>query len=213
MSMTPWKSILCLLLLSPAIVLITVYLVFRSGNACNLKVLHSVSLHEGDLVFRRGKSIESFAVVHVEKNSEYSHVGIIVMEGEKPFVIHAEPAENSVKTDLVRKEPLISFLDPEKASHFAIYRSHLDRQSLTRVIAQARIFYYQKCRFDNAFDLRTDQNLYCTELVFKAYRQGDQRINSLLQKLKEVNILLDKRKILMPGAFINSSLFYKICTQ
>ncbi|MCX6288046.1 MAG: YiiX/YebB-like N1pC/P60 family cysteine hydrolase [Bacteroidetes bacterium] len=188
-------------------------MIFRYWDNCNLKVLDSFSLQEGDLVFRRGKSIESLAVVLAEKNSSFSHIGLIVMERGIPFVIHAEPGENSAQTGLVRKEPLRSFLDPRKASHFAIFRSYLDRKSLTRVAAQARTFYIQQCRFDNSYDLFTDQNLYCTELVLKAYRQGDQNINILLRRLDEVNILLARRKILMPGAFITSRLFYKIYTQ
>jgi len=211
--MKPWKLILFLLILCPFILLLSEYMIFRSGNTCNLKVLDYVILQDGDLVFRRGKSLESFAVAKAERNSTFSHIGLIIMEEGKPFVIHIEPGESSLKNDPVKKEPLHSFLQSDKASHFAIYRSHLDRKSLARVTAQAKTFYYKKCRFDNYYDLTTDQNLYCTELVLKAYRQGDQKINTLLRRLDEVNILVTRRKILMPIAFINSSLFYKICTQ
>jgi hypothetical protein len=61
--------------------------------------------------------------------------------------------------------------------------------------------------------MQTDQTLYCTELVLKAYQQGGLQINKVLKELNEVNILVARRKILMPGAFISSELFYKICDQ
>jgi hypothetical protein len=207
------KLIFFLLFLSQGILFLTAYLVFRSSDTCNLSALNTVTLQEGDLVFRRGKSLESFAVVVAGSNNAFSHIGLIVMEEGKPFVIHAEPGETSLVNDPVKKEPLRSFLQADKASHFAIYRSHLDLKSLERVVAQARIFYIRKYRFDNSYDLLTDQDLYCTELVLKAYQRGNHCVNSLLTRLDDINLLVARRQILMPGAFLTSSLFYKICSR
>jgi hypothetical protein len=207
------KILLCILIFFPVILLISGYLRFRSGNDISARNLESVHLKEGDLVFRRGKSLESFAVVVTAGNGGFSHVGVIVLEGGKPFVIHVEPGENALNSEPVRKERLSSFLDAGKASHFAVYRSCLGRRDLDRVIVKARSFYTRKCRFDNSYDMQTDQTLYCTELVLKAYQQGGLQINMVLKELNEVNILVARRKILMPGAFISSELFYKICDQ
>jgi len=207
------KLILSLLFFSPFIFLIFDYLVFSNEGNSDLKVLEALSLKDGDLVLRRGISIESFAVVMAGTNNAYSHIGLILMEGNKPFVIHIEPGETSRKDDPVRKEPLSSFLGADKASHFAIYRSHLNREKLEKVVVQALEFYFRKCRFDNSYDLQDDQHLYCTELVLKAYRKGDQQMNSLLEKLENVNTLVSNRMILMPGAFTTSNLFYRICDQ
>jgi hypothetical protein len=158
-----------------------------------------------------GKSIESFAVSMADHNSTYSHIGLIVMEGGTTYVIHVEPGENGLGSEPVRKERLSSFLEAGKASHFAVYRSWLGRRDLEKVIAMARDFYIRKCRFDNSYDMQTDQSLYCTELVLKSYRQGGVQINLLLRQMEEVNVLVARRKILMPGAFMSSTLFYKIC--
>ena len=207
------KILFWIFIFFPVILLVSGYLLFRSGDDQGLKNDESVKLKEGDLVFRRGKSIESFAVSMTDHNSNYSHIGLIVFEGGTPYVIHVEPGEYALKNETVKKERLSSFLEAGKASHFAVYRSYLDRKDLDRVVARARHFYIRKCRFDNSFDLNTDQALYCTELVLKAYRQGGVQINMLLKELNEVNILVARRKILMPGAFISSELFYKICDQ
>lgn len=211
--MKPLKLIFILLATVPLVILTSGYLSFRYSHHADLRVLFSVPLRDGDLVFRRGISIESFAVVMAETNNVYSHVGLIIMEAGKPYVIHVEPGETSQKDEPVKKEPLESFLDPCRASHFAIYRSHLGKEQIRKVMEQACVFYYRKCRFDNAYNLMDDDFLYCTELVLKSYQKGDQQMNSLLGKLESVNILVTNRKILMPDAFTTSKLFYKICDQ
>ncbi|MEI6883685.1 MAG: YiiX/YebB-like N1pC/P60 family cysteine hydrolase [Bacteroidota bacterium] len=211
--MKPWKLIVCLLILAPVGILTAGFLIFRSGVSCNLMVLDSVTLRDGDLVFRRGKSIESLAVLVADNNAAYSHIGMIIMNGKKPFAIHVEPAENNDPDDRVKEESLIDFLGNEKASHFAIYRSHLRKEGLSRATVKAKSFFYGKIRFDNSYDLLTDQRMYCSELILKAYQYGDPTINSILSNMEDVGILVARRKILMPGAFIRSRIFYKICSQ
>jgi len=190
--------------------LLVAYLAFSSSGDDRPERWRSLSLRDGDLVFRRGRSLESYAVILAEKNKGYSHIGIVVLEAGNPFVIHVEPGETSLGANLVKKEPLGSFLQQGKASHYAIYRSRLDRECLDRVKAEAESFYRRKCRFDDAYDLATDRDLYCTELVFKAYRRGDAAIDGLLGKLEKISIMVTCRRILMPGAFISSDLFYKV---
>jgi hypothetical protein len=207
------KLIFVFLALVPVSIIVSGYLSFRYSNHCDIKTIDSTSLHDGDLVLRRGISIESYAIVLSETKNAYSHVGLIIIEGGIPYVIHVEPGETSHKDEPVKKEQLNSFLDPSKASHFAIYRSYLGREQLQKVIARASEFYYKKCRFDNSYNLKDDDFLYCTELVLKSYQKGDQRMNSLLGKLENVNVLVINRKILMPEAFTTSNLFYKICDQ
>ena len=211
--MKPPKLVFVLLATVPLLILTSGYLSFRYSDHCDLKVLHSVPLRDGDLVLRRGISIESYTIVLYETKNAYSHVGLILMKDGKPFVIHVEPGETSHKDEPVKEEPLASFLDPCRASHFAIYRSHLGREQIRKVIEQACEFYYRRCRFDNSYNLKDDDFLYCTELVLKSYQKGDQKMNCLLDKLESVNILVTNRKILMPEAFTTSKLFYKICDQ
>jgi hypothetical protein len=176
-------------------------------------MLDSVSLKNGDLVLRRGISIESYAVSLAEKTNDYSHIGMIVMESTKPFVIHIEPGESPEKNGPVKKESLASFLGADKASHFAIYRSILNQEKLKTVVARCKQFYFRKSRFDNAYNLQDDDWLYCTELVYKSFRNGDPGIDQMLQQLKKVNILITSKMILMPGAFTNSKFFYQLIKQ
>ena len=211
--MRPWIVITLLLLIIPVFSIVSEYLIFRFQQNTTMKIPDHLTLQEGDLVFRRGKSMESFAVVMAEQKGDFSHIGLIVMEEKMLYVIHIEPDDNFPGGDRVRKEPLQRFLDPEKASHFAIYRSHLDRKNLAMVAEQARDFFRKGSRFDHSYNLQTDQALYCTELVLKAYQRGSLSFSRLIQKTDKVRLLMVTKNILMPEAFIRSHLFYKICAQ
>lgn len=121
----------------------------------------------GDLVFRRGRSLVSRAVLSVDGRSEYSHVGIVASAGTSTEVVHAIPPEEG-KPGGVVAEPLESFLAPELASAAAVYRP---RDSRVGVRAAARAWTYARPRrpFDSGFDLSTPGAVYCTELVWRAY--------------------------------------------
>ena len=64
------------------------------------------SLNNGDLILRCGRSTESYAVYLADKNAEFTHIGILALENNTPYVIHAVPDKNK----LVKKETLDEFL-------------------------------------------------------------------------------------------------------
>lgn len=121
----------------------------------------------GDLIFRRGRSLVSRAVLSMDGKSEYSHVGIVVSDGASIAVVHALPPEEENPGGVVA-ESLPAFLAPELASAAAVYRP---RDSGVGVRAAARAWTYARPRrpFDSGFDLSTPDAVYCTELVWRAY--------------------------------------------
>ena len=50
-------------------------------------------LHEGDLVFRKGTGLVSRAVLSADGKGTYSHIGIVVRDGNEWKVVHAVPGE------------------------------------------------------------------------------------------------------------------------
>lgn len=167
-----------------------------------------VNLENGDLVFRRGRSAESFAVYIADKDRDYSHVGIVVIENNTPFVVHATTGESEVKPEVVRKDPLKYFIHKKRASHIALYRPDISLKEKNKIAKQALRFYTEKRVFDDQYSLKSDDRLYCTELVLKAYKI----INIDLSDIKpEVfDIAIGKVKIIFPSAFIRNTNFYKI---
>jgi hypothetical protein len=134
--------------------------------------LAEATLRAGDLVFRRGRSFGSQAVVSVDSASPYSHVGILASgaAGTAWQVIHVIP-QGVADTNPVQLESLPQFVSPDEASGFAIYRlrdpQHMN--TAARAAEIARGFYDRGVIFDSHFDLATDDAMYCTELVWKAY--------------------------------------------
>jgi len=161
------------------------------------------NLHNGDLILRCGRSTESFALYMADANSEFTHIGIISIENEIPYVIHAVPC----KTNLIQKETLSTFLHPKNASEFAIYRSDFNKIHLDKVVKKANNYYLNKYEFDTKYDLSTDSKLYCTELVLKAFNSAGA---TLKVKPKELNFIIGKHIIIFPSAFTKAPFFTRI---
>ena len=194
-------SILSIVILSWVILYFT-YFSFLNKTT-NIKNIPLTNLNNGDLILRRGRSTESYAVYLADKNAEFTHLGIISIEDEIPFVIHIVPDKNK----LVKKESLKEFLKPKNASEFAIYRSHYNKFFLDKVVQEANSFYLKKYEFDNKYDLETDSKLYCTELVLKAFNNVG---ISLKIKATIFNYGIGKHNIIFPSEFTKAPIFNRI---
>lgn len=128
-------------------------------------------LAPGDLLFRRGRSLVSRAVLTAEDGGEYSHVGLVTVIAGRAWVIHSTPPDEPESRGGVVVEPIAMFLAPERASAAALYRPLYPKAA---VVAErvARGFVQARLPFDAAFDLHTARKLYCTELVWRAYREA-----------------------------------------
>lgn len=119
-----------------------------------------------DVIFVEGTSLRSSVVRFLEfGRTDYSHVGLIVLQDGTPFVIHADP-----KLGRVIKERWDEFLSPDRADGAAVYR--VIGGSASSVIRASQIamqYLSDAVPFDDEFDLSTDKKLYCTELVWRAY--------------------------------------------
>jgi hypothetical protein len=157
----------------------------------------------GDLVLRCGRSVESFTVYTADKNSQFSHIGIISIENNTRYVIHAVPCEDNI----IKKEKLTYFISPKFASTYAIYRTNYNASQLKKVVNQAQLFYTKKYTFDTNYDLTTKTKLYCTELILEAFKKTGIQLNI---KLSEFNYIIGKHLIILPSEFTKSPLFNKI---
>jgi Permuted papain-like amidase enzyme, YaeF/YiiX, C92 family len=125
----------------------------------------------GDVIFRRGRSLVSRVVLAADGGSEYSHVGLVSMVDGKVWVLHAVPPEEPEQQGGVVAEPLSAFLEPDKAAAAGLYRS---RDAGAALAAERAAWRFVRARipFDSSFDLSTPGELYCTEMVWRAYLEG-----------------------------------------
>lgn len=165
-------------------------------------------LQDGDIICRRGRSPESRIVFLSDYKSNFSHVGIIKKEYGIPYVIHVVPGENKKHPEYVRKEKLNDFLSPEKASTFGFYRTDFSKTECEKAANIAEGFYQSKLTFDTNYNLNTDDQLYCTELVFKAYQGAIQ--HKLNLNTTHLNLIFGNINVVMPGNILENTHFFKI---
>lgn len=187
------KRIICISIFLVTLFVSVAYFLFYS-KPTNLITLNTLNLKNGDLVLRCGRSTESFAVYTADKNADFTHIGIVVFQNKTPYIIHAVPHKNK----LLKKETIEDFLNPKNASKFAIYRSNFSSTTLQKVTSEIKTFYNNKIVFDNNYNLDTDNEMYCTELIVKAYRNANIQLNI---KTKELNYIVGKHQIIFPSEF------------
>ncbi len=125
----------------------------------------------GDLIFRRGRSLVSRVVLAVDGGSEYSHVGLVSVIGGEVWVLHETPPEEPEQKGGALAEPLSVFLASNKATAAALYRP-CDARAAAIAERAAWRFVRARIPFDSAFDLSTSNEMYCTEMVWRAYREA-----------------------------------------
>ncbi|MCF8298375.1 MAG: hypothetical protein K9J13_12585 [Saprospiraceae bacterium] len=182
------------------------FISFKKSQKIDVTCLTN-TLENGDLVFRKGRSIESFAVYLADKEKEFSHVGMVYVSNDKFLVIHAVPTDNH-KQESVKMESLKTFLSPKNASAFAIVRPKIKSYKKQIVAQEAYKFYQNKICFDNDYDLETNDKLYCTELIIKAFKNANIDIGN--NPLTQINFIMGKHSVLMPGTLLKNPFFKRI---
>lgn len=160
---------------------------------------------DGDLLFRKGKGIFSgfFSAAGKEKSS-YSHVGLVSIKGNKIFVIHTEASELT-GIGFAKIEPIDVFLDDDNAYYASLYRLKGNTEIYGKnAVKIAETFVKMHIPFDTAFDMKTEDKLYCTELVWLAYKKVGINIVKDLDRL-EIPVFKEKFKdIISTGSLLNS---------
>lgn len=136
------------------------------------KLPNDVHLQEGDLAFRLGRSKESVAVSSSDHNAQYSHVGLVVEEEGKWYVIHEVPDEaTDGQPDRIKKDPIETFFRYDRAKRGSIMRWKTEDTCIYRNLAQYVLYKYsEQILFDNDFDKDDSTKIYCTELIYLAFR-------------------------------------------
>ncbi len=126
-------------------------------------------LRDGDLVVRRGRDIISYTIRQFNRVDHfYSHAGIVFYENNKPFIYHIYPDESDTGSQFF-KDSLRIFADPFKNDGFGIYRYNFDSSELQNAKTEVLKWHKKGIRFDMKFDQRTDEEMYCSEMLRKVF--------------------------------------------
>lgn len=198
----------------PAFILMTLLCcnssVYHQAQVGNKKLLYSENeFQNGDIIFQRGMNIASAFVVSVDSRSVYSHVGIICKSKSHVFVIHILPESNESKEGVVRRESLGDFLSVERTSGFALYRLSNNKGTISsRAAGVATSFFRQRIPYDYDMDYKNHEKLYCTELVWWAYRMA--HIDLIDGKFESLEFPFYKGKYILISTLLKSKWIEKV---
>lgn len=170
-------------------------------------------MRDGDLAFRCGYGVFSRAVTLAEDEGVYSHVGVLLRKDGGWRVIHAVPRELEGKDDFarVKEERVEVFYGPDRAFRGCLVHTGLTdslkiRQMCASAMKQAR----DSVRFDGDYDLEDSTKVYCTEFVWRLYRQAG--IDLSEGRRRRVNALHVQGDCLLPEHLLkygNNDIYYK----
>jgi uncharacterized protein YycO len=146
-----------------------------------LPVSAADKLKDGDIIFQTSRSAQSLAVQRAT-GSKYSHMGIVFLRAGKPYVLEA--------VSTVKFTPLNQWTARGAQGHFVVKRLRnsdevLTAAALERLKKEAGSFAGRP--YDLTFEW-TDDRIYCSELVWKAYDRSLGIQIGKLQKVRDFNL-------------------------
>ena len=150
-----------------------------SGSKTESKSANKI--HDGDLIFQTSESKQCEAV-RIATNSKFSHCGIILFVNGGEFVLEA--------VQPVKITPLEEWITHGKEHKYLIKRlkneeTLLTEETLDKMKAYGKQFLGKE--YDAYFEW-TDTRIYCSELVWKIYKNGAGIELSKLKQLKDFNL-------------------------
>ena len=126
---------------------------------------------EGDIVLRKGVSMESHLIASADGQSSYTHCGIIARMGDSIVVVHAVPYEPDFDGDVdrVKAESLRSFFSEKRASGGCLLRCNASHKIARRSAQKAVELFRRGTLFDHSFNCNDTTKMYCSELVEYVY--------------------------------------------
>jgi uncharacterized protein YycO len=134
-------------------------------------------LRDGDIVFQQSQSSQSKAI-QLATHSPYSHMGIVFLKNSKPYVFEAERT--------VVSTPLQRWIARGAGNAYVVKRvRNLDPDAPSKLRKTATRFTGRP--YDLYFGW-SDDRIYCSELVWKIYKEATGLEIGTLRQLREFDL-------------------------
>jgi hypothetical protein len=141
-------------------------------------------LKEGDLVVRLNRDPTSQFIKYFNRHDKsYSHSGIVLFENGYPYIFHIVNGQENPGEKL-RKDSLSRFCNPRNNSAYGIFRYEMNAGEIKVLKDLIHKWYDNGVRFDTEFNLKTDDRMYCSEMISK-----------VLQKATAKRIMIEPTKL------------------
>lgn len=132
-------------------------------------------LIEGDIIFQQSQTDQAPAVGEAT-NSEWTHVGIVVKRNKNWYVAEARGP--------LQITPIYTFIGRSQNNSFRIVRfKYFDPQTMIKELYRSIYRYNQP--YDIYFEF-SDERIYCSELVYKVFKEITGRAVGELQKIRDL---------------------------
>lgn len=159
--------------------------------------IYKLPVQEGDIIFQNSKSSQSKAIELATK-SKYTHVGIIFKKSNGQYYVYE--AVQPVKFTTLEK-----WIKRGDGSHFAIKRlkqsANILNEKNIKYLKQEALRHLGK-NYDIYFGF-SDEKMYCSELVWKIYKNALNIEIGKIKKLKDFDLSSDIVKSLMQERYKN----------
>jgi uncharacterized protein YycO len=148
-------------------------------------------LQDGDIIFQTSLSAQS-AAVQMATHSKWSHCGLVFKNKVTERVEVLEAVEP------VKYTPIVEWITRGKASAFEVKRL-ADNSLLSdsiKLVLRAKAEQYLGKSYDLTFEW-TDEKIYCSELIWKAYHEATGLSVGKLQKLSDFDLSSDDVREIM----------------
>jgi permuted papain-like amidase YaeF/Yiix C92 family enzyme len=176
-------------------------------------------LRDGDIVFHTSRSAQSAAIQRAT-HSPYSHMGVVLYRDGKPFVFEAIAS--------VRYTPLSNWTARGDGGRFVVRRLKRSLKTAELEKLRAAADSYAGKPYDLYFEW-SNSRIYCSELVWKMYRDalgieigslqklrefdlGDPAVKAKMRERYGENIPLNER-VISPASMFDSPLLETVSTR
>ena len=171
------------------------YEVTKAFQIINEKI--EKSFVNGDIIFQTSESAQCEAV-RIATNSKFSHCGIIFIENNKTYVYEAvQPVKKTLLSDWIKHGKESKYVVKRLENH----NTKLSKEILLKMIEDGKKYINKD--YDLYFEW-SDDKIYCSELVWKIYKNGAHIELCDLKKLREFNLNHPKVQEIMKQRYGNN---------
>jgi hypothetical protein len=160
-------------------------------------------LKDGDLIMRSDDGIESESLRSFStKDKSFSHCGIVFIENDTPVVYHNMAGDENPTENLLR-QTFDYFVDSKHKTGFGVFQYSLTPEETEKLHNLSKEYLAKGLKFDKTFDLKTDDKMYCAEMIYKFLRQATNgRMNLPTTTIKNFRVRDPKYKGLVLKEFV-----------
>jgi Permuted papain-like amidase enzyme, YaeF/YiiX, C92 family len=129
-------------------------------------------LQSGMLIMRSDDDYESLTLQNFSNTEKvFSHAGLLFKEDSGFVVYHSMTGVENPK-GTIRRDSYDVFVNPKQKTGFGIFKYKISDKEVAKLHQIIKKGYDDKVPFDMFFNLKTDDSLYCSEMIYKGLKKA-----------------------------------------